>query len=194
MLPEEVVVALKVAGALESLGVAYFLGGSMASSMQGEPRSTNDVDIVADLEVSQVLPFVNALGSDFEVDAESLLEAVRLRLSWNIFHLPSALKVDLFVARLGEFDRSELGRRRRVEVAPGSALFVKSPEDTVVRKLLWFREGGGLSDRQWRDVVEVLRVSGSVMDLVYLREWAANVGVHDLLQKAQRDAQPPRPP
>ncbi len=160
----------------------------MATSIQGEPRSTNDVDIVAELNSAQVQPFITALGSDFEVDAEALLKAIAHRSSWNLFHLPSALKVDLFITKSGPFDRSELERRRRIEVLPGVSLFIKSPEDSVLRKLHWFRQGGEQSDRQWRDVVEVLRVSADAIDPAYLREWAVHLGVNDLLEKAQLKA------
>ena len=86
------------------------------------------------------------------------------------------------------YDRSEFARRRRVEVRPGQSLFVKSPEDTVLRKLLWFLAGGGVSDRQWRDLVQVLRHSRAVIDGAYLDEWAAALGIGGLLARARDEA------
>jgi hypothetical protein len=185
---DELDVALTVARALETVGAPYFLGGSLASSLQGEPRSTNDIDFVADLLPEHVDPLADALGPDFEIDRDALKRAARERSSWNIFHLPLVLKVDLFVAGTGAFDRSELARRRRVAIGEGVTLYVKSPEDSVLRKLLWFRDGGEASDRQWRDILGVLRVSGGELDQAYLDSWAPRLGVAELLQRARGEA------
>lgn len=114
---------------------------------------------------------------------------IALRVSsWNIIYLPSATKVDLFILRASPFDRSEFTRRQRVEVRPGQFLFVKSPEDSVLRKLLWYRNGGEVSDRQWRDVVQILRQSRKLLDGTYLDEWATALGVADLLARADGEA------
>jgi hypothetical protein len=176
-------VALLVAGALEKAGVAYFLGGSMASSFQGEPRATNDVDFVVDLTPAGVAPLAAALGSDFDVDEEALRRAARERSSWNVIYVPTVTKIDLFIRRDDAFDRSEFARRRLMVVRAGRSLCVKSAEDTVLRKLLWYRSGGGVSDRQWRDLVEVLRHSRAQLDTVYLEDWAGKLGLTGLLVK-----------
>ncbi len=181
-------VALLVAGALERRGVAYFLGGSLASSLQGEPRATNDIDLVVDLSEADVGPFVAELGPDFDVDEVALRRAVREGRTWNIIHVPAVTKIDLFVRGGAPYDESEFRRRQRVEVRPGRSLFVKSAEDTVLRKLLWYRSGGAVSDRQWRDVVQVLRQSRAVLDATYLDEWAARLGLRDLLLRAREEA------
>jgi hypothetical protein len=181
-------VALLVARAFDRLGVAYFLGGSLASSLQGEPRSTNDIDFVVDLAEGGAQQLETELGPDFDVDAESLREAAHLRSSWNIYHLPSMTKVDLFIRRLGAFDESEFQRRRSTVVRPGESLMLKSPEDTILRKLLWFRDGGEVSSNQWRDVVEVLRVSGPSLEVGYLDQWAQRLGISDLLERAREAA------
>ena len=181
-------VALLVAGALERCGVAYFLGGSLASSFQGEPRATNDIDLVVALAPSAVGSFITALGPEFDVDGEALERAARERGTWNIIHLPTITKVDLFVLREGAFDQSEFGRRERVAVRDGRALFVKRAEDTVLRKLLGFRAGGGVSDRQWRDLVEVLRHSRALLDPAYLDAWAAQLDLGALLERARQEA------
>ncbi len=180
--------ALAVARALDAVGAPYFLGGSLASSVQGEPRATNDIDLVIELSPSRVRAFAQALGPDFEVDEEALAEAALRRSSWNIYHLPSMTKVDLFIRRPGAFDDSEFGRRRAIDVRPGQQLLLKSPEDTVLRKLLWFRDGGGVSTTQWRDLVEVLRVGGSTLDHEYLRTWSVRLSLEELLQRALGEA------
>lgn len=186
-------VALRVARAFEKLGLGYFLGGSFASSIQGEPRATNDIDFVVELPLSKVEPLARELGPDFDVDVESLEEAVRQRRSWNIYYLPTAVKIDLFILQSSPFDSSEFSRRRSLELRPGESLVVKSPEDTVLRKLLWFQVGGGVSDRQWRDIVQVLRVSGASMDMTYLEQWAERLDVADLLARARAEAARGRP-
>ena len=181
-------VTLLFTAALERCGIEYFLGGSLASSLQGEPRSTNDVDLVIRLTEAAVEPLVAALGPEFDADPDALRRAARERGSWNVFYVPLVTKLDLFVLRDAPFDVSEFSRRRRVEVRPGRTLFVKSPEDTVLRKLLWYRAGGSVSDRQWRDVVQVLRQSAAQLDGGYLDAWASRLGITDLLSRARLDA------
>jgi hypothetical protein len=186
---DAIAIALRVAGAIEAAGGAYFVGGSLASSLQGEPRATNDIDIVLKLPIGRVGEFVKVLGPDFEVDTDMLRDALLHCRSCNIFYLPTVMKIDLFAFAGSPFDEAEFSRRRPVAVRPSAeTLIVKSPEDTVLRKLLWYQEGGGVSDRQWRDIVEVLRVSGPVMDTAYLVSWAERLGVATLLERARRES------
>lgn len=187
--PDAILVAVLCAEAFEQVQVGYFLGGSLASSLQGEPRATNDIDFVVDLALSQVEPLARTLGDDFDVDVESLKDAVARKGSWNIFHLPTVTKVDLFLLRTSPFDLSEFSRRRRVVVTPeGRGLYIKSPEDSVLRKLLWFQQGGEVSTTQWRDVVQLLRISGAHLDAPYLEAWAPRLGVAALLARAWAEA------
>jgi hypothetical protein len=182
-------IALRVAAAVEKVGGGYFVGGSLASSMQGEPRATNDVDIVLDLPLGRIRQFVEALGADFEVDVDALRSALLNGASCNIFFLPLLTKVDLFGVGPTPYDEMEFSRRRPVVVRePDTQLVLKTPEDTVLRKLWWFRQGGEASDRQWRDVVQVLKISGAAMDTAYLERWAKALGVDDLLPSARGQA------
>jgi hypothetical protein len=182
-------VALRVAAALERAGGSYFVGGSLASSLHGEPRATNDVDFVIDLGLANVSTFIAELGPDFELDAPQLREALRRGSCANAFYLPWVLKVDFFGHAHGPFDESEFSRRTRVQVRPdGASLFVKTPEDTVVRKLLWYRDGGEVSERQWRDVQGVLKSTGPALDFPYVERWASTLGIQALLARALRDA------
>lgn len=178
-------VALAVARALESIGVGYFLGGSMASSFQGQPRLTHDLDFVVDLRLEQVAAFARALGPDFEVDQIALSEAIRLRRSWNIFHLPTVTRIDLFVLQDGDYDAEEFSRRRAWEIAPRQSIVLKAPEDSILRKLLWFRAGGESSDHQLRDVIEVLRAQRGLLDETYLATWSKRLQLDDLLARAR---------
>lgn len=189
MTVDAVDVALLVAAALDAVGAEYFIGGSVASSFQGEPRATNDIDMVVALPVRRVAAFAEALGSEFEVDQDMVKEALGRSGSANIFYLPLVMKIDLFGLGETPFDEAEFARRRRVRVrVTGEELWLKSPEDSVLRKLLWYREGGEVSDRQWRDVVEVLRVSGAGMSVDYLESWAPRLGLAELLARARTAA------
>ncbi|MEO7037506.1 MAG: hypothetical protein ABI548_26350 [Polyangiaceae bacterium] len=184
-------IALKVAIALTSVGAEYFVGGSLASSLQGEPRATNDIDFVISLPAGQVNALRDALGQDFEVDADMLRDAVLHARSANAFYLPVVTKIDFFGRGYEPFDESEFSRRRAAVVrASGESLVVKSAEDTVLRKLLWFREGGSVSEKQWRDVVSVLRISQSTIDDAYLDLWAARLDLAKLLAGARNARSP----
>lgn len=179
-------IALKVARALTSVGAEYFLGGSLASSLQGEPRATNDIDFVIALPLGKVGELSAALGDDFEVDTDTLRDAILRARCSNAFYLPVVTKIDFFGRGYEPFDESEFSRRRAVTVtAGGESLVVKSPEDTVLRKLLWFREGGEESEKQWRDVVSVLKISGDKMDQTYLTSWASRLKITQLLERAR---------
>ncbi len=188
MVLEPIDIAVRVGAAIEAAGGAYFVGGSLASSHQGEPRATNDIDIVLELPIGCIAQLVTALGPDFEVDTDMLRDALLHGRSCNVFYLPAVMKVDLFGVGSSQFDEAEFSRRRREIVGGTQSLVIKSPEDTVLRKLLWYREGGGVSERQWRDVVEVLRVSGPQMAPDYLTEWGKRLGLSELLERATAEA------
>jgi hypothetical protein len=147
---------------------------------------------VADLDPAGAARLGEELESDFLVDEEDLVEAVGQRRASRIYFQPWLTKIDLFVAGKSPFDRSELDRRRQVEVLPGVAIWVKSAEDSVLRILHWYRSGGEVSQRQWKDVVEILRVSGAVMDGGYLDRWDHPLGVGDLLARARVEVGAPR--
>lgn len=184
----------RVAEVLEGLGVVYQVGGSVASSLHGMPRSSVDADLVADLEERQVAPFVEALRGEFYVDEEMILGAVRHRSSFNVIHLASLVKVDVFVRKDRPYDGVSLSRRSRDTLRDdpdAPPLFVASAEDMVLVKLEWFEKGGRVSERQWSDVLGMIRVQGPSLDLAYLRRWAAELGVADLLARALADAAAP---
>jgi hypothetical protein len=177
-------VALIVLGHLDALGIAHTVGGSIASSFAGEPRSTIDIDIVAAVEEHQVEPIVARLSPDFYVDSDALRRAVRNRSSANLIHQATQIKIDLFVAGGTPLDVRQIARRLKVDLGGGRAIHVHPPEDILLQKLHWFRRGGETSDRQWRDVLSILKVQGTGLDAKYLDEGAQVLGVTDLLARA----------
>src|SRR5438270_375366 len=142
MLPVAIQVAVKVAQAIEALGVPYMVGGSIASSTYGTPRSTQDVDLVAALRLEHVPQLVTSLEAEFYVDGDMIRDAIHQRSSFNVLHLSTAYKVDVFVLKSGLWAREEMARRRqeRIGVEPDVAsLYFSSPEDTLLHKLEWYR-------------------------------------------------------
>jgi hypothetical protein len=192
-LPEPVAVASHIAGVLTRIGVSYVIGGSFASSVHGEPRSTNDIDMVADLRQSDVNAFVDAIGADCYVARDAVADAIREGGGFNVIHMPTAVKVDIFVAGSDAFDQERLQRRTPISFSsdPGSVtLFVDTAEDTILRKLEWYRRGGETSERQWRDVVGIVNAQSSRLDRTYLRDWAARLGVSDLTERVLKIQDP----
>ena len=190
MLPIPIAVTLRVTSLLERLGVPYFLGGSLASTLFGAPRTTLDSDIVADLKPGQVALLVRDTEADFYVDEQMIRDAIDHQAAFNLIHLETAFKVDVFVRSQRPFDRAQFARRQKRSLAdqPESQAFVASLEDTILAKLEWYRLGGEVSERQWRDVVGVWRACSAQLDYAYLQKWAAQLGIVDLLQPARDEA------
>lgn len=173
---------LRVGAILDALSVTYAVGGSFASSVQGIFRTTNDVDVVANLRDEHVTPFVEMLGDDFYVDADMIRDAIQRRSEFNVIYQPAIFKVDVFVPRLDAVARTELARAEVFDFG-GSPLRVITAEDVIAQKLRWYRLGGHVASRQWEDAAGVVQTRGSLLDLPYLRETADALGVLDLLEK-----------
>ena len=183
-------VTLHVTGILDGLGVEYLLGGSLASSLHGIPRATLDADLVAALSAAHVEPLVAALGGEFYIHEDDVRDALRHGSSFNVIHLPTMFKVDVFISGSGEVARLEMDRRQTVAVDETGhvQIVVASAEDIIVQKLHWYREGGEVSDRQWQDVLGVIQIQGPRLDQAYLRKAASLLRVETLLQRALREA------
>lgn len=181
---DPIAVATAVAHILDTLGISHTVGGSIASSFAGEPRSTIDIDVVAAIADVQIPALVAALSPAFYVDEDALRRAVRTHGSANVIHRDTMLKVDLFVAGGTPLDAQQLARRQLVDVGGGLTIHVHPPEDILLQKLRWYRLGREVSDRQWRDILGIVRVQGARLDREYLRRYALVLGLGDLLDRA----------
>lgn len=172
---------------LDRMEIRYAIGGSVASSAHGIPRTTLDVDLVVDLPLDQIDDLTKELGPDFYADAELMREAFARNRPANLIHLGSGWKFDLFPLRADEYSRTEFGRRVFREIRPDEGkpieCAVASAEDTILRKLEWYRAGGETSERQWNDLLGICMTARGQLDFVYMRRWAARLKVEDLLER-----------
>jgi hypothetical protein len=190
MLSEPVLVVIKVVQAFDQLGVEYVVGGSLASSVYGVPRATQDVDLVADLTLSHANPLEELLAGEFYVDADMIRDAIRRKGSFNVIHLATMFKADVFLMRQDHWSREEMKRARVEELeSPQGPVTIRfaTPEDTLLHKLVWYRLGDEVSDRQWSDVLGVLKIQGDDLDNEYLDKWAAELDVAGLLDRARNE-------
>lgn len=183
---EAIDVTLLVTDVLDELNIPYVIGGSMASIIHGMLRTTMDVDIVADMRPAHIQPFASALQDSFYADEQMIRQAVQQRSSFNLIHLETMFKVDIFLTKARAFDQQQLARRVAAPVSDDEAkqIWVLSAEDVVLAKLDWFRMGGGTSERQWRDILGVLKAQRGYLDVAYLRQWAQELGLTDLMERA----------
>ena len=189
MSPPDLLVALApVLQALAHLGVRHFVGGSIASSAHGVARASVDADVVAELQLAHVEPLVAALGADFYMPEERIHDAVARKASFNVIHLGTMVKVDVFVSRDRPFDRRAFERSGPASTVDGVTLPVSSAEDIVLAKLEWYRRGGEVSERQWGDVLGVIQAMADRLDRGYLSQGAVELGVGDLLERALDEA------
>lgn len=177
---------MPVLDALTRLGVRHFVGGSIASSAHGMPRASIDADVVAALLPAHAEALAAALRATYYVPEQRVIDAIAHQGSFNVIHFETMIKVDVFVVR-NAADRQSLDRAQLLRLEGGAQVPVCSPEDTILAKLEWFRRGGEVSERQWTDVVGLLRVGRSI-DRSYLTDHAGTRGVADLLNRAVAQA------
>ncbi|MHB9029339.1 MAG: hypothetical protein ACYC9O_11280 [Candidatus Latescibacterota bacterium] len=180
-----------IAGAFEKLGIRYYIGGSVASSIYGTARSTLDVDMISDLQPHHVRLLVDMLQESYYIDEGAILEATRRHSSFNLIHFKTMIKVDVFILGSKPYSLEALSRRRKdkLEEDPRAVeFFLSSPEDSILMKLDWYRLGGEVSERQWNDVLGVLKVQDKNLDRGYLQHWASELKLSDLLERAFREA------
>jgi hypothetical protein len=187
---EPLEVTLKVTEAFEKLGVPYLIGGSLASTLHGMVRTTQDSDVIAEMRPEHLQPFVLALQDEFYIDEEMIAESIQHNSSFNMIHRETMFKVDVFIPRPRPFLQAQLARAQRQTFSFETEISAKfaSPEDTILAKLEWYRMGGEVSDRQWRDILGVLKTRAGELDLEYLRKWGGELNVGDLLERALKES------
>ena len=174
-----------VVAAFQKLQINHFVCGSVASSFHGAARSTMDVDVVCDLSANQIRQFLACFDQDYYVSESAIREAVERRSCFNLIHLPSSFKIDVFISKGREYDQHSMNRATLGSLGESQSITVPiaTAEDSIVSKLEWYRKTNETSDRQWDDVTRLIRLLGSAADLKYLSQAATSVGVDDLLQR-----------
>ncbi|MBD2547261.1 hypothetical protein [Planktothricoides raciborskii] len=190
MILDPISLAEKISKILLRLAIPYMVGGSVASSLLGEERSTQDLDLVIDIQPFNLSPFVAAMSEEFYIDAGAVSEAIDRKSSFNAIHLLSLEKVDFFVLPYDDFSLSKFSRRQLYTIAdePKNEIYIYSPEDIVLQKLSWYKMGRMQSQKQWRDVLGVLKLQGSQLDFAYLKQWAEFLKLTSLLTQALRES------
>jgi hypothetical protein len=188
MIEDPIYLARKIAVLLKLLNIPYYIGGSVASSFQGEVRFTEDLDLVVSIQPSQVQFILNTFSQDFYISEIAVDDAMCGRTSsFNIIDLETTEKADIFVMRNDAFALSKMERRQLytpINRPASDAIYLCSPEDTILQKLVWYRMTRNESQRQWRDVLGVLKLQGDRLDFDYLQKWAVELELCDLLETA----------
>lgn len=187
--PDILEVTLKVVKAFDSLGIEYYIGGSIASSAYGVARSTLDVDMVANMNSDQAQALEELIEKEFYVDIDTIINAIAQHSSFNLIHLDSMLKIDVFIHKDQPFSNRVFMRRTEKLVSEDipDKLCFPSPEDIILIKLDWYKSAGESLSQQWNDILGVLKVQGIKLDLDYLKTWAKELGVSGLLERVLED-------
>lgn len=186
VMADPIPVTRKVITALEQLGIPYYIGGSLASGVHGTYRATADADIVADVHDDQVDSLAAMLADQFYADPAMMRDAIQHRARFNLLHFDTGFKVDVFITKGRPFDRSQFERRITAPLTPDGEdnVYLADVEGTILAKLEWYRRGNEVSERQWNDILGMLKVRAHDVDRDYLRHWAARLGLSDLLARA----------
>jgi hypothetical protein len=178
---DSVSLAIKLHPIFEELGISYYITGGVAAISYGEPRTTQDLDLVMAISPDVIDRLSDALTeAGFYVPGIDDVKSGRMR-TLQIIEMESISRADLVVAGTDEFERLKFTRRRVIEFE-GTALYFASPEDVILNKLRWRQRSG--SEKQWRDVLGVLKVQAENLDYGYMREWAEQLGLIDALNQA----------
>lgn len=174
----------------EKLGIDYYIGGSVASSTYGIARATMDVDLIANIEMNLTDNMVGILSKDYYIEADTVRDSIQRKTSFNLIHLKTMLKIDVFILKNQPYDSEAFTRRKQdtLEEVSSRKFYLSSPEDVILSKLQWFQLGDRASSQQWKDVLGVVKVQGDKLDTQYLKKWATVLNLSDLLKCAFNDA------
>jgi hypothetical protein len=193
MTPPDILLALKpLIKTFNELSIPYYIGGSLASSIYGMPRATLDADIVADISFNHIKSLKSNLEEAYYIDENMIKKAIKNNSSFNLIHLETSVKIDIFVYKNDAYQQNAIERRVEdtlVENDRSSKFCFASPEDIIINKLNWYKIGNGFSERQWLDIIGVIKIQGNSLDKKYLKEWAIKLNLIELLKKAFIDAE-----
>jgi hypothetical protein len=179
----------KLVKSLENAGIDYMITGSIASSLQGEPRSTHDIDIVISMHLSEVQKIINAFKPpEFFLNEASIREAVKTGKMFNIIEGKQGDKIDFWMLTEEAFDNSRFSRKY-AENFEGIELYVSSPEDTILAKLRWAKLSGG-SEKQFTDALRVFEIQQGKLDMDYLQHWSGQLNIKELWNDLKSKAEP----
>jgi hypothetical protein len=165
--------------AFESLKIPYMITGSQASAYYGEPRFTRYIDVVTELKGEQVDDFTRFFpGDEFYCDKEMIKAEIKRRGQFNIIHSTSGLKIDIILTRATPFSKTEFSRRKPGSVSPEQEAYFASPEDVIIKKMDFYREGG--SEKHLRDITGILKISSDIIDIDYITKWADSLSLRDI--------------
>lgn len=177
---EEKKVFQKMIKVIEELNIPYMITGSVASILYGEPRFTNDIDIVIALKRTDVKPLIDSFPSSefYILHEEAILEEIKRKGQFNIIHIPTAVKMDCIILKDTEFDLEQFKRRARVPFVNGSEAFTSSPESVILNKMLFYKEGK--SEKHIGDITGILNISGDIVNRDYIKKWSDELGIRDI--------------
>jgi len=189
-IPDIFLAVQPVLKAFEILSIPYYIGGSVASSIYGMARATMDVDIVADLKNSHINCLKQILENEYYIDNEMIADAIRTNSSFNLIHLETMIKIDVFIHKEDPYAELALKRKRKdtLEELANVEFYFSSPEDIIIAKVQRYKIGGFVSERQWLDVIGVIKVQGDLLDKKYLKRWSQKLGLASLMQKVFDEA------
>jgi len=176
---------------LDELAIPYYIGGSIASSVYGMARSTIDVDLVADIESRHIMALMDRLEKNYYMDDTAIADAIKRGSSFNLIHLETSIKIDVFIPRDEIYHHTAMDRRHRDTLFDENMItefYFCSPEDIIINKLQWYVSGGEVSERQWLDVSGVIKVQAESLDTTYLLRWSKDLGLHEFLVRAFEEA------
>ncbi len=187
----DIVIALeKAVNCFEALSIPYYIGGSVASSAWGMTRATIDVDMVADIKMAHVEHIMKTLEKEYYISTEMIRNAIEQKSSFNLIHLDTMIKIDVFLLKNQPYEVEALSRRSYDTFDEQSSykFYLSSPEDIILSKLQWYEQGGRISENQWKDVLGVMKVQAGKLDLQYLTTWASKLDLSDLLNRCLNES------
>jgi hypothetical protein len=163
----------------ESLGIRYFVTGSIASIFYGEPRFTNDIDVVAEVKEHHIPELLKLFPFDeFYINEGAIRNAIKHNYQFNIIHPSSGLKIDVIISKKEPFNDSRFERIKRISPIENEIANFASPEDVIIMKMIYYKEGK--SEKHLRDITGILKISGDVIDRKYIEKWIGKLGIEDI--------------